>query len=443
VTPEDLHADVEALQHADGELPEESQSLRGSKGVDGQTKGGQRWRRASSWVLVVLACILAVVSVVVVFARNQLLNTDTYVSTVAPLAGNLAIQTAVAKQVSQNLVAHTDVEQRVKNALPPRAGFLATPITSGLQSATNEITLKLVQSQQFQKVWVAANRVSHKQLVALLTGSKEGSLSSSNGKVTIDLSQVEARAKKALDAKGITVFDKVPAVNGLDFVLFQSDQLARFQRLTRLLNHLALVLPIVTLLFFAGGIVLARNRRRGLVRAATGLALSMALVLVVISIARNQYLSSLSPSRSQAANAAVIDTVSAVLRDTVRTVLIVAALIAFGALIAGNSHLRAWLADMRKPSWMTDGPVHGFIAAHRKGLQWAILGVGLLILVVWDNPTTLAAVIVLVITLVVVGLVGLFAGRGSTASAAALAAGDGAPAIGTGGSGGTADSAKD
>ena len=42
---------------------------------------------------------------VTVFARNQLLNTDDYVHTVAPLASNPAIQTQVAKQVSENLIA--------------------------------------------------------------------------------------------------------------------------------------------------------------------------------------------------------------------------------------------------------------------------------------------------------------------------------------------------
>ncbi len=50
--------------------------------------------------------------------------------------------------------------------------------------------------------------------------------------------------KKQLDSKGITVFDKVPAVKGLNFVLFQSDQLVKIQRLTRFLNKLAVVLPI-------------------------------------------------------------------------------------------------------------------------------------------------------------------------------------------------------
>src|SRR6202011_3566270 len=85
-------------------------------------------------------------------------------------------------------------------------------------------------------------------------------LSSSNGKVTIDLSQVGVEARKRLDAKGITVFDKVPAVKGVKFVLFQSNQLTRIQGVVRFLNHLAVVLPIVTLLCFAGAVALTRNR---------------------------------------------------------------------------------------------------------------------------------------------------------------------------------------
>src|ERR1035441_4633732 len=146
-------------------------SSEGESSMDRSRGDGPRWKRISSLVLVIVACILSVLSVVTVFARNQLLNTDTYVNTVAPLASNPAIQTQVAKQVSENLITRTDVETRVKDALPPKAGFLATPITSGLETVTNELALKAVQSKQFYTLWVAANRASHKQLLAVLTGS--------------------------------------------------------------------------------------------------------------------------------------------------------------------------------------------------------------------------------------------------------------------------------
>ena len=71
------------------------------------------------------------------------------------------------------------------------------------------------------------NRASHKQLVAVLTGSSSGSVSTKGGRITIDLSKVEASVKQKLDARGITIFDHVPAVKGLNYVLFQSNDLVR------------------------------------------------------------------------------------------------------------------------------------------------------------------------------------------------------------------------
>jgi hypothetical protein len=72
---------------------------------------------------------------------------------------------------------------------------------------------------------------------------------------------------------------------------------------------------------------------------------------------------------------------------------------------------------MNKPGWITGGPVHDFVALHRKALQWLVLAVGLVILVIWGNPTTLVAVVVVLVTLAVVGLVGLFARGGPRVAA--------------------------
>jgi hypothetical protein len=129
--------------------------------------------------------------------------------------------------VTANLVSRANLEERVKAALPPKAGIVAAPIVADFESLTSDVALKAVRSKQFERLWVSVNRTSHKQLVAVLTGSSDGSVSSKNGKVTINLSQVETQVKKDLDAKGITVFDKVPAVKGLNFVLFQSKSLTK------------------------------------------------------------------------------------------------------------------------------------------------------------------------------------------------------------------------
>jgi hypothetical protein len=433
--PEDNQPeDLLSLQHEVDELRHENEELKEEVGAK-PSKAKRRLRTISSWVLLVLACILAVTSVMTVFVRNQLLNTDAYLKTVAPLASNPAIQTQIAKKVSTNLIANTDVQQRIKNALPPKAGFLAAPIASGMSTVVDRATLKIVQSSQFETVWVAANRAAHKQLVNVLTGQQQGSVSSSNGRVTIDLSQVEVRAKQALDQRGITIFDKVPAVKGLNYVLFESKDLAKIQRLIKLLNKVAVVLPIITLLLFAAAVILARNRRRGLVRAAVGLAVSMAFILVALAVARNHYLSSLNPSQSVAANSAVIAIVTNSLRAAVRIILIIAAVVALIGVIAGIPALRRWVGGHQRPAFLVDSPFVRFVAAHRKGLQWTVLVIGLAVLVLWNNPTSLVAVIVVIIALIFVAVVGLIGGN----PGAAPAIENGAPALSTSGSSGGRD----
>ncbi len=374
----------------------------------------RRLVKTLSWVLLVLACLLSVISVIAAYVRNVALDNDTYIETVAPLASNPAIQTAVASRVSERLVSETNLKQQVQQALPPRASFLTTPITDGIQSATDQIVLKLVESSAFQKLWVGANRRAHRQVVGLLTGQQQGSFKTSNGAVTLDLSNVEEQAKKALDAKGITAFDKVTNKHAPTLVLFQSAQLKRLQGTVRFFNRLVVLLPILAILLFAAAVALAFNRRRGLVRAGLGLAISMALILVIVAVARNQYLSSLAPSRSKPANAAVIDTVSAGLLDTVRTVLVLAALTAFVAFLVGNPRVRRFFASRTWPKWTTSGPVHDFVAAHRRALQWGTLGIALFVLVVWNNPTVLVAIVVVLVALAVVGLLGVW-GRGGAA----------------------------
>jgi hypothetical protein len=421
--------DAEALQHEVEVLEQENEALRHQVEVTPKPKK-RRGRTIASWVLVVLACFLAVLSVVVVYARNELLNTDTFVATVAPLAKDKAIQTTVATKVSENLVARTDIQQRVQNALPEKAGFLANPITGAVQTATYQITLQLVQSPRFQTLWEQALRRSHAQVDNLLLGNKVGALQSTNGQVTVDLSQIENAAKQQLSAHGLSVFNKLPNYTGAPFVLFQSDQLAKLQRWVKFLNRLALVLPIVSILVFAGAVLLARDRRRGLVHAASGLAVSMALLLIAANVGRNQYLSSLNVRQSKAATAAIIDTVDAALLDTIRIVLIVAAIVAIVAFVVGLGPARRWMHERTTPSWLSSGPVHDTVAGHRRAFQWGVLVLGLVVLVLWNQPTVLVALIIVLVTLFVVILVGLYGARRPTAGGPPTDAAGPGPSVG-------------
>jgi len=70
----------------------------------------QRWRTIVAAVCIVVACLLAPLSVVAVWTRNQVTNTDRYVATVSPLASDPAIQDAVADQITAQVLAYIDIQ---------------------------------------------------------------------------------------------------------------------------------------------------------------------------------------------------------------------------------------------------------------------------------------------------------------------------------------------
>ena len=84
----------------------------------------KRWQKVTPVVLLVVGFILIPLSAVAIWSHNQLTNTDRYVDTVSPLAGNKDIQQTVAAVVVQALLSQVDVEKRVENAVPKRAKFL-------------------------------------------------------------------------------------------------------------------------------------------------------------------------------------------------------------------------------------------------------------------------------------------------------------------------------
>ncbi|HXA34076.1 MAG TPA: hypothetical protein VNV87_17625 [Acidimicrobiales bacterium] len=395
-----------------GNVGRENEELKAStgEGSPGLPRRPGRWRRLSAWVLIVLASLLAVVSVLVVFARNEVLDTNAYVATVGPLASDPAIQSAVANRVSQQLIRQANVQARVSNALPQKAQFLAAPIASSLESLTHQVALTFVQSPAFQKLWVTINQRAHKQVVALLTGDNSGVLTSEQGKVSLDLGNVQAKVRQALHKKGITIFDKVPTTN-TSFVLFQSDQLTKLQGLIRTLDRLAYLLPIVSVVCFAGGMLLTQNRRRGLVRASVALALGMGVLLVGVAIGRDLYLNALGTSVSKPAAANAYDAITAFPLGTTRVVLLISVIIAVISMAVGNNRLRSWARSIDKPNWVAGSAAHRWVRAHRRLLQGATLAIGFVVIVVWDNPTPLVALVILLIDLAVVGLIGMMAGR--------------------------------
>jgi ABC-type sugar transport system permease subunit len=367
--------------------PDEGTERRGPdrQSADGSTDSRQRARRISSWIVLVVACILAMTSVLVVFVRDQALDTDTYVATVQPLASDPAVQSAVADAVSARLVASTNLKQQVTDALPPSAGFLATPISVGLKTVVQQTTLQFVQSDAFRRLWTTLNRAAHQQLVALLTGSAIGPVSTDRGQVRLDLGKVVARVQLLLDANGITVFDGVATGGSPQFILFQSTQLERLQSLIRTLDRLALLLPIVTVALLVAGVLLPVDRRRGFVRAAIGLSVAMAALVAAFAVGRHQYLGVMSGATPHNAAAAAYDIVTGVPLETVRTTLGLSVVAALVGMAMGSRSIRARARAAWPPRRRADGQLRRLSSTYGRQIALALFGIGMSVLAIWDN----------------------------------------------------------
>jgi hypothetical protein len=130
----------------------------------------RRWDRTSAAVvLIVLGVLCAPLSVMAVWAKSQVADTDRYLQTVAPLASDPAIQAAVTTQITNQIFTYLDVDGITKDALavlsqadavPPRVAArldaLAVPIANGIRSFTTDQVSKVVASDAFEQVWAQA-----------------------------------------------------------------------------------------------------------------------------------------------------------------------------------------------------------------------------------------------------------------------------------------------
>jgi hypothetical protein len=378
-------------------------------------RGKHRVRTPIAVVLIVVGSVLAPIAGFTVFIRNQVLNTDRYVSTIAPLSKNPAIASVMANEVTDQLFSHLDVRSEIKSALPPKAGFVAAPLTNVLKSQTYNVTNKLILSDQFNTVWLAMNRAVHTNLVRVLTGSSSGAVKADqNGKVTLDLHALAAKAIHQLDKQGITIFDKVPIGKlNLQIVIIQAAGLVKAQKLTRALNHLALFLPALSLLCFAGAIALSPRRRRAAMWSGVGLATSMAVLAIMLGLARSYLISaSAGHQLTPEAASALFDTMLRYLKTGMRVLFglgLVVALIAWlvgparpvVALRRGTGRAYHWVRGGSRDHRGEVGPFGAWVGANRGAIQGVVAGVAVLILV-WVTPGIVGTLVIIVVTGLVV-----------------------------------------
>jgi hypothetical protein len=367
-------------------------------------------------LLVVVGCLLAPLSVLSVWIRSTLLDTDRYVATVGPVIDDPEVQQALATRITTALVTRSDAEERIADVLPEQASFVAPAVANALGRLVEDVALDLVRSDVVERLWDGANRRAHTQVVALLEGeTRRPNLTTERGEVVVNLAPLAERVRAALDERGIDLADRASATRiDPEIVLVRSETLDSAQQFTDLLQKVAYVLPIVTLLTFAVAIALSGNRRRTVARGALGVALALGLLLVAFNVGRHFYLGALPPTVNEGAAAAVYDQILSFLRLSLRTAFVAALVIALGAWVAGPgavaARFRAATIGRARAHGAPGEPsaVAVFVGRHRTPLRVVVGALAVAALAAMDAPTpatvvgvaALAALALLVVELV-------------------------------------------
>jgi hypothetical protein len=428
--------DVGALQARIEELQSqlETERTRKESSMEEAQRHHPRGLSVLAGILVVLACVLAPLSVTSVWANRIVSDTDQYVKTVAPLADNPEVQAVLTDEVTQAVLDNVDVQGVTHDALGALASQrdlrpavaaalpgLEGALVQGIENFVHDQVASFIASDQFAQLWDEVNRVAHAQVVRLLSGNTSGVVTTQGDSVTLNLAPIIEQVKSALVAKGFTLASSIPQVNR-SFVLMQSSSITKAQTAYDTLDTLGLWLPLIAIVLLVGGVLLARDRRRALLRGCLGLAGAMVVLGVGLAVMRTWYVDT-TPGNVLSSSAAgdVFDTLVRFLRTALRAVGVLALVLAFTAFVSGPSPsalrtrrsfthgIGSLRGSAEAAGWQT-GRVGTWTYTHRKALRWTVAGLGGLVLVLWSQPT---AWVVLVIALVVLLLLAVieFVGR--------------------------------
>jgi hypothetical protein len=304
------------------------------------TGSTQRWR---SWlrltvvgVLIVAACISLSAYVLVHWVERQILDTDNYVALIGPLPQQPVVSTALGNYVADQVFSAAPVEAKIKDALPPQAAFLASPLTSQLQDLTARFSRKLVASDNFQSIWVGANRIAMNRLVSQARGQLTELQKRANERFNIDISGVREglRSKLGTSATAIPALETAQA-RAVEVSANLHTKRATLHKAIRTADLLAVTLPLLAIACFLWAMAWALNRRNVALVTFTLVIIFMLIELIALKWSRQLTLDQVRNSANLSAVGYIFDTLIAWLVHMIYVVIgvsvvILALLIAFG-----------------------------------------------------------------------------------------------------------------
>ncbi|MEU6390496.1 hypothetical protein [Streptomyces sp. NPDC046939] len=325
-------------------------------------------RRMVAAVLIALVAVVSVTSVVGVWGARTTLNTDRWIAAVGPLPEDPDVNKAVSTYLADEIFDQLDVERKLTEALPPRAAFLAGPVTGAVHDYMRQSVSKLIATDRFQAVWRATNRFAHERIVSILDKSNKN-VQVKGDTVTLNLLPMVNNLLDSLQQQLPSVFDKkidLPTLtsgeippglherieNALgvqlpeDFAqirLYDRKELGQLQQAVLVFKKGLVGLLVAVPVLLALALWASPNRRRTVLQLGLWLVVSVTVLSTVLRAVREQLLGQVPEGVYRDGLRAALRTVFTTLRDRGDQLLWLGIVLAVVAYLVGPGRLPVWL----------------------------------------------------------------------------------------------------
>ena len=219
-----------------------------------------RGRKIAIWALIVVASIITLVSILTVWVERQMLDDHSWHKASAQIIKDPAVQSALATELVNELYANVDIAAELQKRLPKDFKQLADPAAAALRDPATSGVQFLLSQPRFQTLFVQASDVAHEKLVNVLENKTGFGISTGNGVVTLDVTDLLKQIGEALGVP-TDALNRLPANVG-QITIMKSDQLSTAQQAVRLIRILSVWLLVLVFVLYGVAIYLAHGRRR-------------------------------------------------------------------------------------------------------------------------------------------------------------------------------------
>ncbi|GAA1510370.1 hypothetical protein BJ978_000103 [Agromyces terreus] len=428
---DELLARIEALEAENARLREEAVVPREASAGREPKRSTGRARVAVATILVLVGAILAPVAVLGGWAKNQLVDTDTFVATFAPIAEDPAVQAYVSDEATAAIIDAANIESLTSSVfdgiselgLPPKAEqalqLLEGPAAQGIESLIGQIVNRFVTSDAFGEIFEQALRTTHTQTIAALQGDPDAALHiTDSGEIGIQLGPIIEAVKERLVDAGVGFASSIPAIDKT-IVVAKSESLATVQLAYGLAVSAGTWLPWVALAFLIGGILVAPRRRTAIIWTASTLAVVLAILASGFGIGRLYFIGSVSPGIVPTGAAEVIyDQIVDRMFATTIALVVFAVIVALFAWMSGPGALPTRLRGFADSGFgavrrsaaergLTTGSFGAWLGRQR-GVVFGVIMLAAVAVILFVRPISTGLVVwTLVIALVLIAIVEL------------------------------------